>query len=396
MKNMPILRFKEFNGEWEEKSLSEIANKKIQKNKNNQIHNVFTNSATQGIVNQRDYFDKDIANQGNLLNYYVVEKDDFIYNPRISTFAPVGPIMRNHIGTGVMSPLYTVFKITQGNFDFFEIYFSTFKWHEYMKSIASYGARADRMNINSSRFFSMPLPFPSLQEQQKIASFLTAVDNKIEIVTKKIENLESYKKGLMQKLLTGEIRFPGFNDEWEEEKLGEILKERNTYNIKNESFEHLSLTKEGVLLKSKRYDRDFLVNAFNKKYKITYKNDICYNPANLKFGVICKNNYGEGIFSPIYITFEVNKNFNTDFINFFITTEHFINNALQYQQGTVYERMSVHPKDLLRMKISIPYLPEQQKIASFLTAVDKKIELNKNKSENLKTYKKGLLQKMFV
>lgn len=105
--NKPKLRFIEFKLEWERKKLGEVAVRVTKKNNTNYVKNVFTNSAVQGIVNQRDFFDKDIANQNNLLNYYIVEKNDFIYNPRISNFAPVGPISRNHLDTGVMSPLYS-------------------------------------------------------------------------------------------------------------------------------------------------------------------------------------------------------------------------------------------------------------------------------------------------
>jgi type I restriction enzyme S subunit len=198
------LRFKDENGkdfvDWEEKKLGEIATKSTIRNKANKINLVFTNSATQGIVNQRDYFDKDIANQNNLINYYIVEKDDFIYNPRISNHAPVGPIKRNNIGTGVMSPLYSAFKFSVGNLHYFESYFETTHWHEYMESIANYGARFDRMNISMVDFFNMPIPFPTIQEQTLIANFLTSIDEKINFVQEQITKTEKWKKGLLQQL----------------------------------------------------------------------------------------------------------------------------------------------------------------------------------------------------
>ena len=108
------IRFKDDNGkdfsDWQEKTLADLADKMSNKNKDDTIKKVLTNSAKHGIVNQRDYFDKDIANENNLTNYSIVDKDDFVYNPRISESAPVGPIKRNHIGQGIMSPLYTVFR----------------------------------------------------------------------------------------------------------------------------------------------------------------------------------------------------------------------------------------------------------------------------------------------
>lgn len=198
------IRFKDDNGEafadWEVKKLGEISDKVNSKNKNNLVNFVLTNSATQGIVSQQDYFDKNIANQNNLEGYYIVDKDDFIYNPRISKAAPVGPVKRNKLIKGVMSPLYTVFRFSKGNLVFLEYFFETPKWHRYMKSIANYGARHDRMNITSIGFQKMPIPFPSLKEQQKIANYLSSIDNKIQQTKTQLKQAQQFKKGLLQQL----------------------------------------------------------------------------------------------------------------------------------------------------------------------------------------------------
>ena len=97
------------------------------------------------------------------------------------------------------------------------------------------------------------------------------------------------------------LRFPGFTDPWEQCKLEEVLAEYSEQCEKDGTYPHVSLTKEGVVPKSERYNRDQLVTHDDKKYRVTNLDDICYNPANLKFGVICRNTYGTGIFSPIYV-----------------------------------------------------------------------------------------------
>lgn len=198
------IRFKNDNGEdfgeWEEVPLNQIASKVTVKNRGNKVTEVLTNSATQGIIKQSDFFDREIVSESNINGYYVVEVDDFVYNPRISVHAPVGPIKRNKITQGIMSPLYTVFRFKEGNLDFLSYFFETNFWHDYVKSVANSGARHDRMNITNSDFLEMPILLPSIQEQEKIAEFLTAIDKRIDHTTAQLTHTKQWKKGLLQQM----------------------------------------------------------------------------------------------------------------------------------------------------------------------------------------------------
>ena len=198
------LRFKDEEGRefpaWDSVDLGNLAFKVNTKNKDDSISKVLTNSAVQGIVSQNDFFDKDIANKNNLEGYYVVELNDFVYNPRISSSAPVGPIKRNKLAKGVMSPLYTVFRFKSGCLDFLEYFFETTYWHDHMKSVSNMGARFDRINITNEGFFSLPIALPSVAEQEKIAGFLSAVDEKISQAQAKLEAVKQYKQGLLQQM----------------------------------------------------------------------------------------------------------------------------------------------------------------------------------------------------
>nr|WP_104503922.1 restriction endonuclease subunit S [Acinetobacter indicus] len=187
-------------GEWEDKPLNEIASKRSGKNKDGSISEVLTNSATQGIIKQSDYFEREIVTESNLNGYYIVNLDDFVYNPRISVHAPVGPIKRNKKCLGVMSPLYTVFTVSEGNLAYLEYFFDSNFWHDYVKGVANSGARHDRMNITNKDFFDMPILYPCLEEQTKIANFLSAIDQKIEVVAQQIEQAKTWKKGLLQQM----------------------------------------------------------------------------------------------------------------------------------------------------------------------------------------------------
>ena len=152
-KIVPELRFPEFKNAkpWSETALKNLAERIVKKNTGSLITKVFTNSAIDGIVDQREYFDKDIADKNNLENYYVVEPGDYVYNPRISVVAPVGPISKNNLNiTGAMSPLYTVFRFNEKENSFYEYYFKSNHWYESIRKVANTGARYDRISITDS------------------------------------------------------------------------------------------------------------------------------------------------------------------------------------------------------------------------------------------------------
>ena len=175
-----------FDFSWEQRKLSEIADKVTEKNAGLQYVETFTNSAEFGIISQRDFFDHDIAKLGSLDGYYIVKNEDFVYNPRISTSAPVGPINRNKLGrTGVMSPLYTVFRPHDVDTTYLEHFFKCAYWHSFMNFNGDSGARSDRFSIKDDVFFQMPIPLPYIDEQRKIGELLTRLDHLITLHQRK-------------------------------------------------------------------------------------------------------------------------------------------------------------------------------------------------------------------
>ena len=230
----PEIRFKGFTDPWEQRKLSEITDKVTEKNAGLQYVETFTNSAEFGIISQRDFFDHDIAKLGSLDGYYIVKNEDFVYNPRISTSAPVGPINRNKLGrTGVMSPLYTVFRPHDIDTTYLEYFFKCGYWHYFMNFNGDSGARSDRFSIRDNVFFQMPIPIPDIDEQRKIGELLTCLDNLITLHQRKFEKLTNVKKSMLEKMFPQngssypEIRFKGFTDPWEQRKLGDIGKARS-------------------------------------------------------------------------------------------------------------------------------------------------------------------------
>ena len=198
----PELRFPGFTDAWEQRKLLDISTKVTTKNVNVHYTETLTNSAEQGIISQVDFFDKEISNKDNINGYYIVNNNDFIYNPRISTLAPVGPINRNKLNrTGIMSPLYTVFRSSNVDLGFLEWYFQSSHWHRYMKLNGDSGARADRIAIKDSTFFEMPIKIPvNIKEQVLIGETLEKFNQYITLHQRKLEHLQLQKKALLQQM----------------------------------------------------------------------------------------------------------------------------------------------------------------------------------------------------
>ena len=197
----PRIRFKGFEEDWEQRKLGEIAEKVSEKNFGMQYSLTLTNSAEFGVIAQRDFFDHDIAKASSLNGYYVVHNEDFVYNPRISVSAPVGPINRNKLGeTGVMSPLYTVFRPHDINATYLEYFFKSGYWHKFMNFNGDSGARADRFSIKDQVFFEMPIPFPNPIEQRKIGNYLKRLDSLLSLHQRKLEKLRQIKKSMLERM----------------------------------------------------------------------------------------------------------------------------------------------------------------------------------------------------
>ena len=266
------------------------------------------------------------------------------------------------------------------------------------------GAGSTFVEVSGKQMSKMPIMIPELSEQEKIGSFFKQLDDTIALHQRKCDQTKELKKTMLQKMFPKkgeripEIRFPEFTDEWEEKKLGEMLTERNVQQVPKEDAPLVSFTVEnGVTPKTDRYDREFLVRTGDKKYKYTTFDDIVYNPANLKFGAIARNKFGDAVFSPIYVTLVADKEKVLPiFIERIVTNGNFIQESLRYQEGTVYERMSVKVPDFLSMKISIPSLPEQEAIGTYFQTLDQDIAQIEKKLADLKELKKALLRQLFV
>ena len=200
------LRFKDDEGrdypEWKHKKLNSIVERVTRKNKGTICTLPLTISAQYGLVDQVIFFNKTVAS-ANLEGYYLLEKGEFAYNKSYSTGYPFGAIKRlDRYDRGVLSSLYICFSILDGvDSDFLVQYFETSCWHKEISMIAVEGARNHGLlNISVSDFFETYHWIPCYDEQVKIGEFLGKIDEKINKEQEKLDSLNEYKKGLLQKM----------------------------------------------------------------------------------------------------------------------------------------------------------------------------------------------------
>ena len=405
----PALRFKGFTDPWEQRKLSDIVEKVTEKNAGLQYIETFTNSAEFGIISQRDFFDHDISKIGSLDGYYVVHNEDFVYNPRISVTAPVGPINRNKLGrTGVMSPLYTVFRPHDIDTTYLEHFFKSGYWHSFMNFNGDSGARSDRFSIKDSVFFEMPIPTPDIEEQKKIGEFLTQLDTLITLHQRKYEKLVNIKKSMLDKMFpkngasVPEIRFKGFTDPWEQRKLEEYLEVSGQKNFEGiyTKEDVLSVSGDFGIVNQIEFQGRSFAGASVANYGVVETGDIVYTKSPLKsnpYGIIKANKGKNGIVSTLYAIYKPKQSANPEFVQIYFEQDARMNNYMHplVNKGAKND-MKVSAENALKGQIVFPDIKEQRTISEFFRNLDTLITLHQRKLEKLQNIKKSCLEKMFV
>ena len=411
MTKKPSYRFAGYTEPWEEKKLGEVSEKVREKNSDNLYSSVLTNSAEFGIIPQRDFFDKDIANEKNLNGYYIVRQNDFVYNPRISNYAPVGPIKPNKLNEiGVMSPLYYVFRTHDIENSYLATYFDTTYWHKFMKINGDSGARADRFAIKDSVFVEMPIPFPSLPEQAVIGSFFQDIDQLISLQQRKLEVLKEQKKTYLKLLFPGKgqtkpaLRFAGFEDEWKEVKLGEVGETYTGLSGKTkEDFGH----GEGKFITYVNVFNNPLTDLYgldsveidDKQRRVQY-GDVLFTTSSETPEDVGLSSVWMGMEDNVYLNsfcfgYRPQKGiFDLYYLAFVLRSFSVRKEFMLLAQGI--SRFNISKTKVMDMSINVPSLPEQTAIGSFFQDLDKTIAKQEEKINQLKESKQTLLRKMFI
>lgn len=415
-KNKPRLRFPEFGGEWEKKKLGEIADVKTGPFGSSLHQHDYVEMGTPIItvehLNELGIIHKNlplVSDKDKLrLKSYLLITGDLVFS-RVGSVDRCSMISSKENGWLFSGRLLRV-RFNDQFSSFFNYNFQLEKTKQNVRTIA---VGQTMPSINTEILKSIQLDFPSLPEQTKIASFLTVVDEKLQSLKKKKGLLEEYKKGVMQKLFSQEIRFQddtstslsasNGNDfpDWEVKKLGEVA-ERITKKNKENNLNVLTISAQFGLISQLEFFNKSVSAKDVSGYYLLNKNDFAYNKSysnGYPMGAIKRlNRYEQGVVSTLYICFRFNGLVNLHFM------EQYFEMGLQNteiekvaQEGARnHGLLNIGVNDFLNIDLNLPSIPEQTKIANFLSALDEKINHTQAQIEKTELWKKGLLQRMFV
>ena len=345
-----------------------------------------------------DHFESLVNCSKDDINNYDLKDGDVLFVR--SSVKPEGVGLTAVIDTDIENTVYSGFiiryRITAKLIKNFRKY--AFDGFHFRKNMLRKSTISANTNVSQGILNSLEIIFPSEQEQQKIAEILSTWDKAIELKEKLIEEKKEFKRGLMQKLLTGEMRFPEFTDEWVEIDLNTIVDKINTKNDeKNQTIVTIS-AKKGFVNQNEYFNK-IVASQDLSNYYLIRKGDFAYNKSysnGYPVGVIKRlESFEKAVVTTLYICFRIKDNIvSSDFLKYYfdsVLLNHQIK-RIANEGGRAHGLLNVTPSDFFNIKIKIPDILEQEKIADVLTSQDKKIHLMELTLDQLKKQKIGLMQ----
>jgi type I restriction enzyme S subunit len=385
----PNLRFPDFNGEWIKKKLGELS---------------IINPTTFKLPDKFIYIDLESVTNGQLIKEEVVfkseapsraqrvlERDDIL-------FQMVRPYQKNNLyfdknGDYVASTGYAQIKTKQSS----RFLYQYLHLKKFVDEVIERCTGTSYPAINSKDLAKINIRYPSLPEQQKIASFFTAIDQKIFQLKRNKTLLEQYKNGVMQKIFSQEIRFRDDNGQefpkWEK-MTGDTLFETVSNKNHNSDLPILAITQEYGAIPRDMIDYYITVSEQSvESYKVVEKGDFIISLRSFQGGI----EYSEytGICSPAYIILRATQRIDHRYFKYYFKTDKYITDLNRKLEG-IRDGKMISYKYFSEIEINVPSLPEQTKIANFLSAINDKINNTRIQIEKAEVWKKGLMQQMFV
>jgi len=381
--------------EWDVSKIGNFIKETSQKNKLNSIQHVVSVTKYKGIVDSLDYFKNHQVFSQNLSGYKVIRKGQYAFPPIHLNEGAIGRL--NHADEAVLSPMYTVFKLneSQYNSDIFIGIIKSKKYLEMYKTMVQ-GTVNRRGAISLKDFSTIPIVSPPLPEQEKIAEILSTWDKAIELKEQLIAGKKQQKKWLMQNLLTGKKRLPGFSGEWQEVRLGDVctindnvLSENTQSNFEFWYIDLSSVDKGKIAHPTLAVKFEELPSRARRLFK---KDDILMStvrPYLLGFAYIDKE-YDHYVCSTGFAVIRAKEAVCSKFVYHTLFSGGVIRQMNQRLMGTNYP--ALNNDDVYQLYFELPPLPEQTAIAEILSTADREIDLHEKHLEELKKQKKALMQ----
>ncbi len=405
MKNVPKLRFKGFCDEWREKKLGKIT--KL----TDGVHftPVYVESgvpfwSVETVVSgaKPKFITKD-AHELAIKRCHP-EKNDILLT-RIGTLAK-SMVIRNDEEMSIYVSVALIKANDKFNSEFMNQYFNTEIYYKEFLSKSLLTATPKKINMEDLKDTRVKLPLK--KEQEKIANFLTKVDKLIEKQDEKVNNLEQYKKGMLQKIFSQEIRFKkddgGEYPEWEEKSISEIANLTSSKRIFLSDYVDSGVPfyrgKEITELKANKTPSDILYiteekyKEIKESYGVPKIGDILLTAVGTLGNSYVINNEEPFYFKDGNLIWFKEISINSIFLDLYLSSPHGQKKVLDSAIGSTQKALTIVA--LNKIKIYIPNTEEQIKIANFLSKIDSIVEKEKEKLEELRVWKKGLLQQMFV
>jgi type I restriction enzyme S subunit len=415
-KNTPPLRFPEFSGEWEEAIIDDFFDFKNGLNKEKEFFGQGT-----PIINFKDVYkltsikESDIKGLVTLTNNEIerfsAKKGDIFFTRTSETIDDIG--MSATLIEDIQNCVFSGFTLRARprEYSIFDSLFTSycFNINSIRKEIVTKSSFTTRALTSGTLLKKVVFHFPKIEEQQKIANFLTAIDEKINQLTQKKAALDQYKKGVMQQIFNQTIRFKkddgsAFED-WEVRKLGDFLTFKNGVNASKEQYGQgfkfinvLDIINNNVITFNKIKGSVDISKSIFLKNEVKYGDILFQRSSETREEVGQANVYLDkdksATFGGFVIRGQSIRKYNPLFMNYVLKSSSVRKEITSRSGGST--RFNIGQESLKKVKISIPSLEEQQKIANFLTLLDQKIEKTNHQLEKAQAYKKGLLQQMFV
>ncbi|WP_261311179.1 restriction endonuclease subunit S, partial [Streptococcus suis] len=388
---VPRLRFPGFTDAWKQRKLGEVSKRVTRRNKELISSLPLTISAQHGLVDQEEFFNKQVASK-DVSSYYLIKKGEFAYNKSYSNGYPWGAIKRlDRYEMGVLSTLYIVFKPTSLICsDYLVSYYDTVNWYKEVSMIAAEGARNHGLlNIAPNDFFKTRLFIPTLPEQEAIGSFFSDLDQLITLHQRKLDDVKELKKALLQKMFPKgngndfpELRFPEFTDAWKQRKLGEVSKRVTRRNKELISSLPLTISAQHGLVDQEEFFNKQVASKDVSSYYLIKKGEFAYNKSysnGYPWGAIKRlDRYEMGVLSTLYIVFKPTSLICSDYlVSYYDTVNWYKEVSMIAAEGARnHGLLNIAPNDFFKTRLFIPTLPEQEAIGSFFSDLDQLITLH--------------------